>query len=364
MGEHPPARFAAIVIVSLTLLVSGCGLKAQEETTLEPAVEEIAEAEPIANNLPELTEEQRETVREMLSTILYGFSENREKGIAERIRSLCPIFDLVKDYPQLKEDYEFKHTLVEAKIPQKDIPLLRDYFHGQIGPHEREAALYFLVTTSYVGGDAETGWTYYTMLKEGYPGGFFVHMFSDDDIELMERAKNEEQAILAWNYPEDKRLWLLGQLYVETLQLSWNIVDGVFYDMSCGFGLLSRVVKEFPRSEWADDALFLLTSESEHYGDDEDGDAGVHCELLKEYERLINEYPDSEYVPEAKLSIAAHYTMSIDFVYLEKAKALVEEVLANCPSEECRQKALEVSQSIEEAFERARKASQAEGTSP
>lgn len=95
-----------------------------------------------------------------------------------------------------------------------------------------------------------------------------------------------------------------------------------------------------------------------------DGDAGVHCELLKEYERLINEYPDSEYVPEAKLAIAAHHTMSIDFAYLEKAKALVEEVLANCPNEECRQRALEISQSIEEAFERARKATQAEKTSP
>lgn len=357
-----PRKTLALLTVLLfpVLLVTGCGREGQDTANDTAAIQPTAEQRSPAP-LPSLTTEEKSTIISRVDEMISVFFEDR-RDIIECIQALTPLIDLVKEHPQLNEDYGLKLELCGIKASLDDIPIMKKYLDGPIDAREREITLYFLTVTTFVNGDVDSGRSFHFELSKEYPDGIFAHMFSEEDVALMDRACREKRAILSQTLPEDERLWRLGKLYMETMELSWN-TDGIVYDLSYGCAMLARIIKDYPKSKRVDDAMFELITLDEIYNH-EDGDEDPSCPRIADYERLITKYPESEYVPEAKLAIAEHYAFSGDIAYLDKARALVEEVLANCPSEECREKALQISQSIEEASESAREASQAERTSP
>lgn len=359
--QKPKVLILLMIVLLLALLVAGCSRGAADNAVQTPAPHPTVEGRKSGDPKAETNKQQEEVLSKLREMTAIFDEENT--SIIDRIRALSPFVDLIKEHPHLNDDYGLQLELYKLKASKEDIPIMRNFLEGPISSNEREVALYFLATTSYVNGDVDSAWSYYTMLTESNTFGIFAQMFREEDVALMNRAYKEQRAILAHALPEDERLWLLGKLYTEVLRQSWNVNNGVFYDLSYGCRLLERVVKKYPQSKWADDAQFELIVLDEWY-DEGDGDQVVNWACVEKYTAFVAKYPDSVYVPDATLEIAEHYCMSSDLTVLEKAKALVAGVLKNDPNAHLREKADEVAVSIKMAVERAKNASETEGQEP
>ena len=195
-----------------------------------------------------------------------------------------------------------KRRTLKVTNPE-ELQRLKEQLKGPLPPLEKELAYYFLATGPFVVGDPELALEYYALLAREFPKGRPLSWISKQDMEKMKRAAQESREIRAGKVPEDEKLWLLGKLFFETLCVAWN--EG---EVGCNFAypreLFSRLIKNHPRSPWADNAEFTLLQYDEgliHEG----GDITLNC--IPKYEAFLAKYPKSEYAAAAKMALGDHY---------------------------------------------------------
>lgn len=307
---------AYCLIGLLVLLVGGCGGRKKTAQTVENEEKKKGETEVVA------VKQKEEPTEEKLWEIVRNM-DYEEDPIAKIFKGSEFISALAKQTepkgrPE-KMDYDLSYCL--RLKDKKEIKSVLEYLNEATKPEEKEVAYYLLATGSLVRGEAGIAIEYYILLASTFPKSIFLPWISAEDLQRLKRAATEDKRIKLMNIPEDEKLWRLAGLYVEVLKVRWNEGEGSFYDLSYPHGLYQQLVQQYPQSSWADNARMelLLYEESFIY---EDGVSDLT--YTKNFETFVQDYPESECLPKARLKIGEHYFMYACNL-VNEAKGMTEE---------------------------------------
>jgi hypothetical protein len=283
-----------------------------------------------------------------------GRAVTDEKYIINRIKKAAEFFALIsinKNIQGLSQIEYFVELSLRTR-KSEDIQLIKDFLNNtNIKPLEKEIGYYILATSPLVIGDPDLSCHYYDILKKEFPDSKFLTWIRKDDLQKLENARQKFKEINSKDIPEDKKLWLLGNLFFEAMQVSWNQVE-VGYDYNYAFEFFKNLIKKYPHSKWADDAEFKMLSYYEglvHEG----GEVSLSC--IDKYEEFMQKYPNSELVSAAKLEIGDHYYWFVNEMvseyrqymkfseikdYLDKAKVFYSDVVSLSTDTQYTQKAM------------------------
>ncbi len=109
---------------------------------------------------------------------------------------------------------------------------------------------------------------------------------------------------------EDEKLWQTGQEYYRLFFFTGPLTRSSIINMSYPFSILKRLLMNYPDSQYADDAEFLILHYRETAYTDK-GDNSINYQAIAEYNALLNKYPDTEYSPAIYERIARLYYSAI-----------------------------------------------------
>ncbi|MHC1774245.1 MAG: tol-pal system YbgF family protein [Lentimicrobium sp.] len=110
------------------------------------------------------------------------------------------------------------------------------------------------------------------------------------------------------NLPEDLKLWKLGKSYYDLFRYVGPETEGSTMNMSYPFTYLESLLKNYPTSNYADDAEFLMLSHVE--GTYEGGDISYNLIVIEKYKAMLKKYPATEFAPDIYYIICGLYYYS------------------------------------------------------
>ncbi|MDH4240757.1 MAG: hypothetical protein OEW48_14450 [Phycisphaerae bacterium] len=238
--------------------------------------------------------------------------------------------------------YDLSKSLRELSKSENSLETFQNYIH--VHPNSRIIdGLHFGIGCYYFHrGNLQNALKYFKIVKQKYSNSYFdkEYLIAEDISNLEKNAEELKLIQNSYQKQSDEKLWKLGELYFHSMQRSWNTLE-VGYDMSLPFSIFDELIKKYPRSQWADNAEFLIIVSNE-VNAGEGGDVSSNLDYVKEYKEFIKKYPKSELIPDALLSIGQLY---FSFVRLSKeenynqadlkmialAKMKAEEVIAKYP---------------------------------
>jgi hypothetical protein len=108
---------------------------------------------------------------------------------------------------------------------------------------------------------------------------------------------------------EDEKLWQTGQEYYRLFFFTGPLTRSSIINMSYPFSILKRLLMNYPDSQFADDAEFLILHYRETAYTDK-GNNSINHQAIAEYNALLNKY-DTEYTPAIYERIARLYFNAI-----------------------------------------------------
>jgi len=330
--------FAACCII--TLLTFSCKKRVEERPQLQQPQQSLVEKAENAE------EKQALEIYRNLSGLVH-------EDIAH---SSLFIKKWLEDYENFLLKYEKSHLLnysgqvkydlsVTLKEISKDENSLEAY-QGYIKDHPNSIILdgvnFGIGCYYFHRGNLQNALKHFKIVKQKYRDSYFDKEYLiAEDISTLEKNAEELNLIQnSYQRQSDEKLWKLGELYFRSMQRSWNTLE-VGYDMSLPFSIFNELLKKYPRSQWADNAEFMIIASNE-VDAGEGGDVSSNLDYVKKYNKFIKKYPTSELIPAALLSIGQLY---FSFVTLSKeenynqadhrmialAKTKAEEVIAKYP---------------------------------
>jgi len=281
---------------------------------------------------------RKETLDRTISFIIKSIEE--ENDIINKIRRAAELFEFMKNNALDISEYDFKNFFSATQY--KDIRKIIEFSKKECKPVEKEIAYYLLSTRTLLLGEPELAYEYYKIFKKRFPGSVFLSWIRDSDVKILKEISGRYKEIKNKEIPDDERLWLLGNIFLDACNVSWNEAE-VGFDPGYAFGVFRKLIKKYPNSEWADDAeykMLLFREGLVHEGGD------LHPSCIKDYEEFIKKYPKSELAPEAKLEIGRHCLSLFEYEdlrnneisedeikdYLSKAGAIYKDLVSSYPN--------------------------------
>jgi tetratricopeptide (TPR) repeat protein len=267
-------------------------------------------------------------VRDQISNMSSEIQD--EPDVVIRIRKLAQLYDYLKQHSDWGS-YSFEQLLqYQRVINQEAIKSVELFLTGAITPFQKELAYYTLAKIPIRLEQPELAFRYYNALKREFPQSILLKYFSADDVRKLNDNRRLAQIKKMPKSREEEKLWLLGNFFHDNVPYSENLPD---YRLSHQY--LEDLLKRYPKSKWADNAAYIIITDSELTH--EDGDYTRPNACIKKYQDFLKKYPDSEEAPRAKYDIADHCFLSADqgggftdpqiFGYLSIAKKLCGEIL-------------------------------------
>lgn len=173
-----------------------------------------------------------------------------------------------------------------------------------------------------------------SILNHSYPD--FITDYHSSQMREVAKSYKSITSINSSSLPPDEKLWLSGKAYYDLFLHIGPETEVSSIDMTFPFLFLESLLKKYPKSNYADDAEFLILSHIEG-GSHEGGDNSYNLTAIEKYKSIIKKYPDTEFTPEIYHKISELY-YSCDSAYVDNLKyykiamKYADKIIANYPS--------------------------------
>ena len=308
----------------------------------------------IGNNFVPLSE-----VIERENNILSLGRKAQSENILERIKYTAEFYSVygknrnkIRGFSSHVSAYFGFRQLKTGKA--EDIDLIREFINNDAEGLEIEISYYILSTSPITVGNPTLAMSYYNKFSQEYPQSEFLNWISDESLRIMGDSAKQFDEINKMDISDDEKLWFLGNLFMVTLKVDWNVSE-VGWDLGYPHSIFNELIAQYPTSQWADNAEYEILR---YYGSTAHEGGFVDREGLRSinrYEIFMEKYPDSEFISYAKSAIAGnyyslarnkHYDVLKDFA--DKAISLYNDVVSSSPGTQYETKAIQQISNIEE----------------
>ncbi len=182
---------------------------------------------------------------------------------------------------------------------------LEGYITDSVENKEIKASYYLhAIMVSNHNGKLKESLKYDSILKKNYPDSrteYHIKRMSE-----VSKSYKLIKTIHSSNLPEDLRLWKLGKSYYDLFCFVGPETEGSTMNMSYPFTYLDSLLKNYPTSNYADDAEFLMLSHIEG-GSHEGGDNSYNLTAIEKYKAILKKYPTTEFTPDIYYKICGLY---------------------------------------------------------
>lgn len=202
--------------------------------------------------------------------------------------------------------YYFQGWLQPLLKDKKNRELLIDYFNKNIESKVNDLVCFSIAKSYFLEGNLKETIKYFQILKSTFSTSPYNTFVPDKELEeLINESKEVEIIEKQYEKIPDRKLWELGSLYTKIMKKYWNQRE-VGCDMEYPFTILKQLVSLYPKSEYSDNAEFLMLSYGEGISH-EGGDTTYNLDYVGYYIYFTEKYPDSELLPEVYFKIGKLY---------------------------------------------------------
>jgi len=215
------------------------------------------------------------------------FSNSTNKRISQQLNSF-------KESLRWRLPYDFEQ-----------IKTIEEYVKDSIEDKKIKASYYLqAIMVANHNGKLKESLKYDSILEKNYPDNrteYHIKQMSEvlKSYELIKTIHSSKQ-------PDDLRLWRLGKSYYDLFLHVGPETEASTINMSYPFIYLDSLLKNYPTSNYADDAEFLMLSHFEG-GSHEGGDNSYNLTAIEEYKKLLEKYPTTEFTPDIYYKICGLY---------------------------------------------------------
>jgi hypothetical protein len=120
------------------------------------------------------------------------------------------------------------------------------------------------------------------------------------------KSKVKIDSILDLKQAVDRRLWSLGKAYYELFSYIGPVTEASAIDMKYPFTYFDTLLRQYPASEYADDAEYIILKHNEG-SSHEGGDNSYNLTAIELYKAFLKKYPGTEFTPEIYYLISSLY---------------------------------------------------------
>lgn len=161
---------------------------------------------------------------------------------------------------------------------------------------------------------------YMKAFRKECPGNKVQQLINGDDEKKIIDAAAKYSEAMNEKMPDDKRLWMLGELFSNLACVSWNVNEGPTCNMAYPIEVYKKLLKKHPKSQYAAGAAYRILINSTWCCDE--SFSNIDC--VKEYETYLKKYPKSEFASDAYIEIGSAYHCYLSEKFYDAPEGLEE----------------------------------------